>query len=330
MGRGGQTDGVRHRCGTVRRIGRENLAPPDRPGCHHDAMTGIGRCVEIIAHRGSREGTFEHTAAAYRKAIADGADAVECDIRLSADGHLVCLHDRRLDFVSDSRGVVSTMELAELARVQLGARRGWRCFDRLRGGIPPADHDCADAGDHAVLTLRQLMELVVSAPRLIRLAIETKHPTRYRGEVETALVAVLSEFDLLRPRRELPVAAAGAQFGPPPAVRVMSFAPGSLRRMRRLAPDLDLVLLMGRIPLHRRDGSLPEGIRAAGIDVRIIRRHPEYVARAHAQGNAVYVWTVNTPADADAALAAGVEALITDRPCALRAHVFGGRPASSA
>lgn len=288
--------------------------------------------VEIIAHRGSREGTSEHTLAAYRKAIADGADGLECDVRLTADGHLVCLHDRRLDFVSDSRGVVSTMELAELATVQFGARRAWRMLDRVRGAAPSA-HDpstCTHPDDHLVLTLRQLLEVATTAGRPVGLAIETKHPTRYRGDVETALVALLDEFGLLHPTRDLPPGAAGAQLGTRPTVRVMSFAAVSLRRMRVLAPDLDLVYLMGRIPPHMRDGSLPAGVRATGIDVKIVRKHPEYVAKAHDAGNAVYCWTVNTPEDADACLAAGVDALITDRPAFMRSHVFGAHATGSA
>lgn len=270
--------------------------------------------VEIIAHRGSREGASEHTLTAYRRAIADGADALECDVRLTADGHLVCLHDRRVDFVSDSRGVVSTMELAELARVQFGTRRAWRLLDRYRGEAPSVHTECADPADHSVLTLRELLELATSAARPLGLALETKHPTRYRGDVETALVALLDEFGL---RAD-------------PRVRTMSFAASSLRRLRRLAPDLERVLLMGRIPVALRDGSLPEGVHAAGIDVRIVRRYPEYVAKAHTRGNKVYVWTVNDPADADRCLAAGVDALITDRPAAIRAHVEGAHATGSA
>jgi glycerophosphoryl diester phosphodiesterase len=268
--------------------------------------------MEIIAHRGSREGSFEHTVAAYRKAVLDGADALECDVRLTADGELVCLHDRRVDFVSTSRGVVSTMNLADLAQVQFGARRPWRLLDRYRD-VPAAEPSSDDPAQHAVMTLRQLLELATTADRSVGLAIETKHPTRYGGAVEEKLVALLREFGLLSS----------------PQVRVMSFAASSLRRMRRLAPELELVLLMGRIPVHLRDGSLPEGVRAAGVDVRIIRRHPEYVTKARLQGNAVYVWTVNSFADADACLAAGVDALITDRPLSMRAHVFGTRTAGS-
>jgi glycerophosphoryl diester phosphodiesterase len=286
--------------------------------------------MEIIAHRGSREGSFEHTVAAYRKAMLDGADALECDVRLTADGHLVCLHDRRVDFVSTSRGVVSTMELADLAQVRFGARRAWRLLDRYRPVDAPPVERSDDPAQHAVMTLRQLVELATTAARPVGLAIETKHPTRYGGAVEEKLVAMLGEFGLLGGPRETSPSAPGAQVGARPQVRVMSFAATSLRRMRRLAPDLDLVYLMGRIPVHLRDGSLPEGVRAAGVDVRVIRRHPEYVTKAHLQGNAVYVWTVNSFADADACLAAGVDALITDRPLSMRAHVYGTRTAGSA
>jgi glycerophosphoryl diester phosphodiesterase len=224
------------------------------------------------------------------------------------------------------------MDLAELAEVQFGTRRAWRVLDRYRGTVPSAHapSTCTDPADHLVLTLRQLLEVATTAGRPVGLAIETKHPTRYRGDVETALVALLGEFGLLRPARDRPPAAVGAQLGTRPTVRVMSFAAVSLRRMRRLAPELDLVLLMGRIPPHLRNGSLPEGVRAAGIDIKNVRRHPEYLAKAHDLGNAVYCWTVNTPEDADACLAAGVDALITDRPAFLRSHVLGAHATGSA
>ena len=64
--------------------------------------------TEVVAHRGSSADVPEHTLAAYEQAVADGADALECDVRLTADGHLVCVHDRRIDRTSDGRGIVST------------------------------------------------------------------------------------------------------------------------------------------------------------------------------------------------------------------------------
>ena len=72
------------------------------------------RPVQVVAHRGSSDAVPEHTLHAYTRAIDEGADALECDVRLTRDGHLVCVHDRRIDRTSTGRGVVSTLELADL------------------------------------------------------------------------------------------------------------------------------------------------------------------------------------------------------------------------
>src|SRR5689334_18268378 len=270
---------------------------------------------EIVGHRGSREGVYEHTLRAFKQGIADGADALECDIRLTADGHLVCLHDRRLDFVSGNRGTVSSMTLAELRAVRFGARRPWRVADRPRGGrpVPPPE---GDADDTRLTTLRELLSLVADAGRPVGLLIEIKHPTRYAGLTEARLVELLTEFGLAR--RVLHPSGR-------PAVRVMSFAEVSMRRMHRLAPDLDLVYLMGRLPRGRRDGSLPDGVGWTGISKEIVRADPGYVARAQAQGHRVNLWTVNEPDDVQRCVDAGVDAITTARPRAVRAQVFAAR-----
>ena len=58
----------------------------------------------------------------------------------------------------------------------------------------------------------------------------------------------------------------------------MSFSQTSLRRLRQLAPDLETLFLMDRVPLRFRDGSLPLGTRIAGPSIEIVRAHPRYVA----------------------------------------------------
>ena len=63
-----------------------------------------------------------------------------------------------------------------------------------------------------------------------------------------------------------------------------------------------------------RDGTLPLGARAAGPSIDIVRAHPEYVARAHAAGNQVHVWTVNSEAEIALCAGLGVDAIITDNP----------------
>src|SRR5665811_1578092 len=84
-------------------------------------MPTTERTPRIIAHRGSSESLPEQTLKAYVRAIAEGADALECDVRLTADSHLVCVHDRRVERTSNGRGPVSTLELTTLQGLDFGS-----------------------------------------------------------------------------------------------------------------------------------------------------------------------------------------------------------------
>ncbi|WP_308324499.1 glycerophosphodiester phosphodiesterase family protein, partial [Klebsiella pneumoniae] len=84
----------------------------------------------MVAHRGSTATKAEHTLAAYVQALDEGADALEGDVRLTADGHLVCVHDRRVDRTTNARGVVSTMTLEQLDRLDASFwKEPWRDLD---------------------------------------------------------------------------------------------------------------------------------------------------------------------------------------------------------
>lgn len=251
--------------------------------------------IQVIAHRGSSDDAPEHTLSAYRRAIADGADALECDVRLTRDGYLVCVHDRRVDRTSNGRGIVSTLELAELAELDWGSWRDtWEDFE---------DPEIPDRDRSQILTLRSLLRAVADSGRYVEVAIETKHPTRYAGLVEKRLVTVLEEFGW-----------GGTVSGQPSPVRIMSSSQISLRRVRLLAPGLPTVLLMERVPLRFRDGSLPPGVHIAGPSIEIIRAHPRYVERAHGKGSKVHVWTVDRYEDIELCASLGVDAIITNRP----------------
>ncbi len=158
--------------------------------------------IQVVAHRGASEDAPEHTLAAYRKAIEDGADALECDVRLTADGHLVCVHDRRINRTSNGRGAVSALELSELAALDFGS---WK--RREKGADAPGWEESPDwyptgsanAEDTSVLTLERLLGLIADSGRRIELAIETKHPTRWAGQVERRLLATLQRFGLDAP-----------------------------------------------------------------------------------------------------------------------------------
>ncbi|WP_129308100.1 glycerophosphodiester phosphodiesterase [Streptomyces sp. L2] len=261
--------------------------------------------IQVVAHRGASEDAPEHTLAAYRKAIEDGADALECDVRLTADGHLVCVHDRRVNRTSNGRGAVSALELSDLATLDFGS---WKNRDAWRGRDeePDWEHRPEDREETSVLTLERLLELVADAGRPVELAIETKHPTRWAGQVEERLLVLLKRFGLDAP--------ASADASP---VRIMSFSARSLHRVRAAAPTLPTVYLMQFVSPRLRDGRLPVGVRIAGPSMRIVRGHPAYVERLKRAGHQVHVWTVNEPEDVDLCVRLGVDAIITNRPRAV-------------
>jgi glycerophosphoryl diester phosphodiesterase len=266
----------------------------------HRRAAPLGKNVtmrpQVVAHRGASHEIAEHTLGAYVAALDVGAEALECDVRLTADGHLVCVHDRTLKRVARTSAAVSTMELAELAELDVASwKNPWIDLD---DEAPDRD----EAFDR-VLTLHTLLETVrdysARSGRRVELAIETKHPTRYGGLVEKRLVETLAEFGWT---------------GHDAPVRVMSFSYTALQRVERLAPDLQLVQLIERARnwamLSRVMG--PDWIVGPGIAE--LRDHPKLGRRIVASGRELHVWTVNKRPDLELCLDLGAKAVISDRP----------------
>ncbi len=256
----------------------------------------------MVAHRGASHENAEHTLGAYVAALDAGAEGLECDVRLTADGHLVCVHDRDLRRTASQRGAISTMELSELSELDFASwKNPWAELD---DEAPDRDESL-----DAVLTLRRLLEMVADYDRPVEVAIETKHPTRFAGLVEKRLVEMLRDFGWDR---------AGAP------VRVMSFSFTALQRVERLAPDVQLVQLIEHAqywPMLR---------RAIGKDwivgpgIAELREHPKLGPRISRAGHDIHVWTVNTPEDLQLCLDLGVKAVITDRPAYIRKLLGNG------
>ncbi|MFC6154545.1 glycerophosphodiester phosphodiesterase [Nocardioides yefusunii] len=247
---------------------------------------------QVVAHRGASFEKAEHTLGAYIAALDAGAEGLECDVRLTADGHLVCFHDRDLRRTGQTKGVVSTKTLADLDQLDFTAwKNPWGELDE--------DRFDADRSHRSVLTLRRLFETVRDYPRRVEIAVETKHPVRYGSAVERKLVELLREF---------------GWDGPDSPVRVMSFSWTALQRVERLAPDVRLVQLIEKAhlwPMLRRVIG-PDWI--VGPGVKELRAHPGLAKRLVASGRDIHVWTVNSRKDLDLCLSLGVKAVISDRP----------------
>lgn len=258
--------------------------------------------IEIVAHRGASEDEPEHSLAAYLLAVEQGADAIECDVRLTADGALVCVHDRRIDRTSTGRGTVSGKTLAELSAHDFSrSTEVWRDFE------DPAP----DESRTRVLTLETLLSAMLDASPTVRFAIETKHPVRYGRYVEDSVADMIRRFGLT------------ASSGTVPRARVMSFSRSAVQRIHELLPGTPTVYLMDDVPWRHRDGSLPSGVGIAGPSIEILRAHPHYVERVHSRGGRVHVWTVDERADLELCVTLGVDAVITNRPARVREWLGG-------
>jgi glycerophosphoryl diester phosphodiesterase len=192
---------------------------------------------------------------------------------------------------------VSTLELAELESLDWGSwKSDW---------AKASDSEQPDRNRGNLLTLRALLMTVAEADRPVDLAIETKHPTRYAGQVERTLFRVLREFDLLTPRAD----------GSSPA-RVRSFSSVALARLRQLAPTVPLVqLTWDRLRVRWfLEGGLPKGVRVLGLAVETLEKQHSLVPKAHAEGFQVHVYTVDRTDQVELCLELGVDAIITNRP----------------
>jgi len=259
----------------------------------------------VVAHRGASADLAEHTLAAYELALRHGADALECDVRLTRDGHLVCVHDRRVDRTSTGRGVVSEMTLQGLTELDFAS---W--YDPLpetADALVNEQRPERKSAPLSMLTLSQLLELVIDSGSHARLFVETKHPVRYGGLVEAKLLAELHRFGLASPP-----SAAHAR-----AV-MMSFSPSALWRVRRSAPMLPTVLLGRTAAAVAPITAAAVGATAIGPGIALLREDPAIVYRAAEQGRATYTWTVDTAEDALFCRDLGVRWLATNHPQRMR------------
>jgi glycerophosphoryl diester phosphodiesterase len=254
-------------------------------GVHDDG--DVGGHPFVVAHRGASADRPEHTLAAYELALQEGADGVECDVRLTQDGHLVCVHDRRVDRTSNGTGLVSEMTLAQLRELDFGSWHG-------------SGDQRVDAG---LLTLDDLVSLVLDWNRPVKLFIETKHPVRYGALVESKVLALLHRYGIASP----------ASADRSRAV-VMSFSAAAVWRIRRAAPLLPTVLLGETSRDLGGSAATTVGATAVGPSITTLREHPELVDRAAAQGRALYCWTVDHYEDVEFCRDVGVAWIATNHP----------------
>jgi glycerophosphoryl diester phosphodiesterase len=247
--------------------------------------------VLLYAHRGSSARLPEHTRAAYLAALADGADGVECDVHLTADGQVVLMHDPTVDRTSDGTGPVAAHTLAQLRALDTFS---WK-------GVPLP----SGAGElhEQLLTLDELLDVLTAAGRPVGLAVEFKHePAERSFALEDAALAVLAARDL-----------DGLD------VSFMSFSAAAIGHLlaagvpgERLCQLVEEGFAEGAERLD--DGSV--GIAGPGLDY--LAAHPERVRSWVTAGRTLRVWTVDHAADVRRCLDIGAQEITTNDPSAVR------------
>ncbi len=216
--------------------------------------------------------------AAFRRAVVLGAEMIEADIRSTADGRLVALHDATVDRTTDGTGSVGRMRFEELRRLDAGAYFHPRF-----------------AGEH-VPALDELFALADQTGVSLCLEAKGDRPGEAR-EVALAIAGWIAR--AADPRRHV---LAGFDHNALAAAHAMY--PGTT-----LAPD--------RFPERGSVSSAALVAQAAGLGAPIIQHHwadlrPELVRDVHAAGVAIWAWPPTLPTDIEAAWAKGADALMGD------------------
>jgi glycerophosphoryl diester phosphodiesterase len=257
--------------------------------------------VANIAHRGASGHAPEHTVAAFDIAIEMGAEFLEFDIQLTADGVPVVFHDlastRTLRGIPN-HGVISEMTIDELRHADAGS---WF-------------HESAEAGPPRFesQTLLTLPEVLARYRHQTRFAIELKSRDDSKSGIEWKVLRTLADHRLLSETER---------------VVVMSLSAVSPARMHSLAPGINLVQLfyenedageiLGR--LHH------VGRYAGRIGPHYSQVTTDLVRAAHAEGLGVWTWAANEVDEMNKLLAAGVDGIITDYPDRLKSVLDGRR-----
>ncbi|MFN9351312.1 MAG: glycerophosphodiester phosphodiesterase [Gemmatimonadota bacterium] len=247
----------------------------------------------IVGHRGNAAHAPENTLESFRQAVALGVDALELDVRLSADGEVVVHHDPTVARTTGGRGAVAALSWSELAHLDAGARFARAGDTPYRGtGV-------------RIPRFAEVLEAFPDVPLLIELKVpEVARPLRRLNEAARAEArCIVASF----------VSAAMPPFAG------SAIATG--------ASQADLVRLFPRALLGRTAPALPYRVIAMpathwGLPLPMAG----FVRAAAGAGVPVHVWTVNDPAQGERLWAAGVRGLISDDPAtmlALRARRFG-------
>jgi len=229
----------------------------------------------VIAHRGDKTHAPENTLAAFKLAAEKGADAIEFDVKLSADGQVIVLHDQTVDRTTNGKGNVSKLPFALLRDLDAGT---W-FSEQFRGETIP--------------TLEEVFETV---GKRLDMNIELTNYATPSDDLVAKVVKLVKKHNVQD--RTL----------------FSSFFTRNLRKVRLFLPEVPrgLLTMPGLVGFWGRAFGWRGDYFA--LHPFMAEVNPGLIHRVHAAGKRIHVWTVNSTKDLKRMIHLGVDAIFTDDP----------------
>lgn len=230
----------------------------------------------LLAHRGDFAHAPENTLPAFEQAIQKGADGIELDVKLTADGHVIVIHDSTVDRTTDGRGRVASFSLEAMRKLDAGKK-----FNETFSGTK-------------IPLLAEVFE-AVGKHKLIN--IELTNYVTPRDDLVARVCQLIKRHD----NRQ--------------QILFSSFFPSNLKAAAQILPEVPRALLAmpGLAGLWARSfGFMFGDYQALHPHVSNITR--EQIQRAHRVRRRIHAWTVNADGDIARLRDWGVDGIITDDP----------------
>ena len=282
-----------------------------------DGAPQAGTKKQLVAHRGASAYAPEHTLAAYKLAIEQGADFVEQDLAVTKDGVLVCIHDLSLERTTNVEEVFPTRSVED--KTGASPVRRWLVGDFTLAEIKQLDAGSWFDRKFAGARIPTFQEAIDAVGTRAGLYPELKDPAFYRNRgvsPEKLLAQILQKNGLITR-------------GGPPRVIIQSFDETTVKLLAKDLPEAQRVWLVdpasaGRIDSEEKVRQVAGWATGLGPNKMIIAARPELVKWAHAAGLTVTPWTFRSSNTGSFASVReemakflyeyGVDAVFTDNP----------------
>lgn len=228
----------------------------------------------IYAHRGASGYAPENTMCSFKLAIEMGADGIETDIHLSKDGHLVLIHDEKVDRTTTSKGYIKDMTLAEIKKLDAGCKFN----EKFKGEKIP--------------TLIELIELTKNTNIILNIEIKN-NKINYPG-IEKRLIELIKKYKIEK------------------RVIISSFNHNAIYKIKEIDCSLKTGILYSRN--LKRPIRFAKNIKADAIHPKYKRISVKLMIKSKLSNIEVNTFTINTIKQIEKMFKYRVDGIITDYP----------------